>query len=188
MFSRREERSGAGFWILAAGLAAGVSAVVWLALQRRRRPSAELQQPLNQFFELEDTVIEALRADALLRGRAIDVAAIASGIIELSGTVETEEEAHHAVEVVQGVNGVRTVLNRLDLGEFENRLRSGRGESAAGGSSRWYGMGVGMGRRRQSASTDPARRDDHADLLDEAITADPEEMTADLNEEAPTAG
>ena len=184
MFVERQKRSGAGFWILAAGLAAGLTAAILYGARRRRR--APGQEAVGDFFELEDAVIEALRADTTLRGRAIDVSGIAPGIIELTGSVETEEEAHHAVDVVQAVTGVRTVLNRLDLAEFENRVRRATNRQPAGASSRWYGMGVGMGRRRQSSTTDPARRDDHADMVADAIGPDPEEIIADLNEEQTT--
>ncbi|MGH7461345.1 MAG: hypothetical protein ACREMA_09995, partial [Longimicrobiales bacterium] len=55
------------------------------------------------------------------------------------------------------------------------------GESTAG--SRWYGMNVGMGRRRQSPQTDPAQRDDHADLLDQALAPKTEDALADLTQE-----
>jgi hypothetical protein len=44
-------------------------------------------------------------------------------------------------------------------------------------------MNVGMGRRRQSAETDPAQRDDHADLLDQALSPDPDAALADLKQE-----
>lgn len=182
MFGQKRERSGAAFWVLAAGAAVGIGAVIWMGMRRKGR--AEFVG-LPERGGIEDDVIEALRRDTVLRARAIDVASIAPGIIELSGTVDSEEEAHHAVEVVQRVAGIRTVLNRLDLSEVEQRLNRKRTTSTvgAGSGSRWYGMGVGTGRRRQSPSTDPDRRDDSVELREEAILPDPEEIIADLNEE-----
>src|SRR5262245_2214778 len=169
MFKHKTER-GAAFWILAAGVLAGFATATVLGLRaRRRRPETAVSRRLS---ELEDAVIDMLRSDPLLRTRAIDVAAVAPGIVELTGAVESEEEAHHAVEVIQGIVAVRTVLNRLNVGDCERRLRRQRGgaERSEAGGSRWYGMGVGMGRRRQARVTDPDRRDDRADMVDTALT------------------
>lgn len=187
MASQQESGARGTFWVLAAGALVGVGAALWYGLRRSRQPAA-----ISADGGLEDNVIAALRRDTVLRGHAIDVAAIAPGIIELTGTVETEEEAHHAVDVVQAVSGVRTVLNRLDLLEFERRVRQ-RGRATAGAGTggnnpRWYGQGVGMGRRRQSRATDPAQRDDHDDLLDEALRPNPEDIVAELNEERENEG
>lgn len=166
MFKRKKDK-GAALWLLAAGVLAGFATATLLGLRRRRRRA---EAPSGRLAELEDAVIRALRADPILRTRAIDVAAVAPGIVELTGSVETEEEAHHAVDVVQGILVVSTVLNRLNLGEFERRLRKQRGTARPEASgSRWYGMGVGMGRRRQSRTTDPDRRDDRADMIDNAL-------------------
>ncbi len=190
MFKRKKE-SGAAIWLVAAGVLAGFATATVLALRARRRRADGL--PSGELGELEKAVIKALRSDSTLRSRPIDVAAVAPGIVELSGSVETEEEAHHAVDVVQGVAVVRTVLNRLNLGEVERKLRRHRavGGRPEGAGSRWYGMGVGMGRRRQSPSTDPDRRDDHADMVDDALAPSREEAIneaidlADAVDEAP---
>ena len=185
MFSRQEEeqeqRSGRAIWLLAAGAAIGIGAAIWFGLRQGRREG----QSTGDLRDIEDSVIDALRKDEILRNRAIDVAGIASGIVELSGTVETEDEAHHAVAVVQRLAGVRTVLNRLDLSEFEQRLnrkRSAAG-STPGSGSRWYGMGVGTGRRRQGVSTEVPLIDDRVQLIEEATLPDPEEIIEELNEE-----
>jgi BON domain len=180
MFKSKKEH-GAALWILAAGVLAGFATATILTLRARRQrgPGAA---PVERLGALENAVIKALRSDAVLRTRAIDVAAVAPGIVELTGAVESEEEAHHAVDVVQGIAVVRTVLNRLNVGEFERRLRRQRGGGKAEGGSRWYGMGVGMGRRRQARSTDPDRRDDRADMVESALTPRLEDVIEEVNE------
>ena len=179
MFGDRKQKAGTAFWFLAAGVVVGLTTAMVLGYRTSRRRGAERT---SDQWPLEDGVIDALRHDAVLRGRGIDVAGIAPGIIELSGIVETDDEAHHAVEVAQSVQGVRTVVNRLDLAEFEKRRQRGRQRPDGSGSSRWYGMGVGMGRKRQSDVTEPAQRDDHADLVDEALRPDPVEALEDVVE------
>jgi hypothetical protein len=44
-------------------------------------------------------------------------------------------------------------------------------------------MGVGMGRRRQARSTDPDRRDDRADMVENALTPRLEDVLEDVNEQ-----
>ena len=64
---------------------------------------------------------------------------------------------------------MRTVLNRLDVLEEVERVESARRQPDGPGTPRadshWLGLGVGMGRRRQGRATDPARRDDRADIV-----------------------
>jgi hypothetical protein len=181
MFGERKRKVGTAFWFLAAGFAVGLGTAIVLGVRGRQQRRREGRPDL---WPLEDGVIDALRQDDLLRARGIDVAAIAPGIIELTGSVQNQDEAHRAVDVAQGVDGVRTVVNRLDLAESEQHRarvrRVSQKQGAEGG--RWYGMGVGMGRRRQSPVTDPAQRDDHADLLEEALLPDPEEAIAEATE------
>ena len=43
--------------------------------------------------DLEERVLEAFRNDPILSERAIDIGAIGEGIIELTGWVDTEDEA-----------------------------------------------------------------------------------------------
>lgn len=166
MALRRRKRRETTTWIVVAGVAAGVAAATWLGMRLARKrgmlPSGELRR-------LEKSVIRQLREDPILRTRGVDVAAIAPGIVELSGVVDTMEESHHAVDVVQAIAGVRTVVNRLDLGEFATRRQRRRNGAELTGAQRWYGMGVGMGRRRQGRETDPARRDDKADIISDEL-------------------
>lgn len=180
---RKRKRQQAANWVIVAGVAAGVSALAYMAYQvisRRRAPTPGLRR-------LEQSVVKQLLEDEVLGSRGIEVAAVAPGLIELSGTVSSEDESHHAAEVVQTVHGVHTVLNRLDIAELESRLRKGRrrviGTEPA---LRWYGGGVGMGRRRQGRQTDPSRRDDHVDMVEHELEPDTSEALEDVMQERAT--
>ncbi|MEX2281547.1 MAG: BON domain-containing protein [Gemmatimonadota bacterium] len=179
MARKGESKTGPAFWLVVAGVAAGIAAAIYF----RRRTVRDRAQIPPGLRKLEDAVLDALRADDVLRERGVDVAAIAPGIMELTGTVENEEEAHHAVAIVQSVDGVRTVLNRLDLTSHDRLRRRPVAAGESGVGSRWYGMSVGMGRRRQGKSTDPTQRDDHADMLDQSLEPDAEEAMADVVQE-----
>jgi hyperosmotically inducible protein len=61
-------------------------------------------------------VKNALGADPLVKARKIDVDTL-EGIVILTGVVETEEEAERAVEIAQGIAGVKEVKNNLQLGK-----------------------------------------------------------------------
>src|SRR5688572_23005021 len=84
---------------------------------RRLRPARLRRMAVEQeeLTGLEDKVLDAFLADGVLSERGIDVGAISYGIIELSGSVWTEEEADHAVHLANSVAGVKTVVNRLDV-------------------------------------------------------------------------
>lgn len=154
---------------LVVGVAAGAAAAVyfgWRGLRRRRSRSEPGATP---FAALEEATVEALRADEHAGRRAIDVAALGDGIIELTGTVATEDEARRAVEVAQRVADVHTVVNRLAIGMVEEhivrtRRRFDDGDPALT-ETHWYGVRVGTGRRRQSVRTDPDRNDDRVERL-----------------------
>ncbi|HVE79657.1 MAG TPA: BON domain-containing protein [Gemmatimonadaceae bacterium] len=115
-------------------------------------------------YELEERVLEAFRNDPVLSERAIDIGAVATAIVELSGWVEDEGEAEHAVTVARGVPGIETVVNRLTVREEEEEADDAAERFAAGDpaltEARWEGQQVGTGRRRQGTSADPDR---HAD-------------------------
>src|SRR4051812_36783964 len=104
---------------------------------------------------LEERVLEAFRNDPILSERAVDIGSIGDGIIELAGWVETEEEAEHAVTIARGVPDVDTVVNRITIGDEEERFRdaarrgAGREPGAAG--ARRGSRAVGKGRRRPGA-------------------------------------
>ena len=128
---------------------------------RPGRLRRELQEQ-TELTSLEDAVLDAFLADELLGERGIDVGAISRGIIELSGSVWTEEEADRAVRAAQRVPGVETVVNRLDVEDDGHRHGRGplRDDESARRETRWTGLGSGMGRRRQGRETDPDRPDD----------------------------
>lgn len=130
---------------------------------------------------LEERVLEEFQEDAVLRERAIDIGAIGTGVIELTGWVDSDEESRHASAVARRVPGVSSVVNRLSVGDEDliddedfERGETGRasGEAAdettddrtetneplAGG--HWEGNRIGTGRRRQGTSDE---RDRHAD-------------------------
>lgn len=118
----------------------------------------------DEFAVLEERVLEAFRNDPVLSERAVDIGAVGDGIIELSGWVNSADETDHAVTLARGVPGVDTVVNRLTVGEEEALLQENASRVADGDpaltESRWEGMRIGTGRRRQGTSAEPDR---HAD-------------------------
>ena len=107
---------------------------------------------------LEERVLEAFRNDPILSERAIDIGGIGEATIELAGWVTTEDEAEHAVTLARGVPGVSTVLNRIAIGEEEERIKDHARLFAEGDDAhteaRWEGRTVGTGRTRQGTSSD----------------------------------
>jgi hypothetical protein len=125
--------------------------------------------------ELEERVLEAFRNDPILSERAIDIGGIGEETIELAGWVTTEEEAEHAVVLARGVPGVVTVLNRIAVGDEEERIEDHTRRFAAGDDAlteaRWEGRTVGTGRRRQGTSDEPDRHSDPRNELKERWTS-----------------
>jgi len=62
---------------------------------------------------LEARVLDALARDVVLARRAIRVAVLGMGLVELTGTVLHVAEIGVASEIVEEVDGVDTVLNHL---------------------------------------------------------------------------
>lgn len=62
---------------------------------------------------LEARVLEAFHNDPVLRERAIDIGAIAQGVIELTGWVHADSEVQHAVTIARGVPDVFHVVDQL---------------------------------------------------------------------------
>lgn len=124
----------------------------------------ELMESSESGSELEERVLEAFRNDPILSERAIDIGGIGEATIELAGWVATEQEAEHAVVLARGVPGVDTVLNRIAVGDEEERIQDHGRRFAAGEDAlteaHWDGRTVGTGRRRQGTSDEPDR---HAD-------------------------
>jgi hypothetical protein len=119
---------------------------------------------------LEEQVLEAFEDDPVLSERAIDIGAVGTGVIELTGWVESEEESQRAEAVARRVPGVEAVVNRLSVAEEPETQPVERDEreeealerdtSAPLPGGRWEGQRVGTGRRRQGSSDEPDR---HAD-------------------------
>jgi hypothetical protein len=161
MFRREPDRVAP--WVLAAAAVAGATLISFAFLRIARRRGRRVPSTSALDF-LEDSAVAALRRDPQTGVCAIDVAAIAPGIVELTGNVPTHEVGQRAARLLHALPGVRTVINRLDAGTLEqhladNRNRRARGEPATR-ERQWYGVRVGTGRRRQSADTDPGRLDD----------------------------
>ena len=64
---------------------------------------------------LEERVLRALRAEPDLGARAIEIAVVGDGVVELTGTVRAIEEISRASALVRKVPGVNMVLNRIDV-------------------------------------------------------------------------
>jgi BON domain len=71
------------------------------------------RKPVDDEAELELRVLETFRNDPVLVDRPIDIGAIGTGIIELTGWVDTSQEIRHATTLTRGTIGVHTVVNRL---------------------------------------------------------------------------
>jgi hypothetical protein len=161
MFRREPDRLTP--WVLAIGAVASASAVS-LGVIRLLRQRRRAQRPVTTLDHLEESAVDVLRRDAQTRACAIDVAALAPGIIELTGTVPTYELGQRAARLLHSLAGVNTVINRLETGALEAQLADNRDRRSRGAPEtegrQWYGFRVGTGRRRQSADTEPARDDD----------------------------
>ncbi len=157
-------------WKVGAGVAVGFAAVATGLLLSRsgRRLVKEVWQGRTR-TRLEDRILDRIWSDRTLSRRPIDVREIGAGTVELIGSVRTDEEGHRAVSIAQSVDGVGTVVNRLRTETVETRLADNRRRYEDGDprlhETHWYGGGVGTGRRRQSPTTDPARRDDKVDIV-----------------------
>jgi hypothetical protein len=142
-------------------------------------------------YELEERVLEAFRNDPILSERAIDIGAVTQEIVELSGWVEDEGEAEHAVTVARGVPGVETVVNRLTVREEEEEMDDAAERFAAGDpaltEARWEGQQVGTGRRRQGTSADPDRHADPKVTLEDRWLSAEEALREAADETAGTA-
>lgn len=134
----------------------------------------ELMEP-SFGTELEERVLEAFRNDPILSERAIDIGGIGEETIELAGWVTTEEEADHAVVLARGVPGVSTVVNRIAVGDEEERIEDHTRRFAAGDDAlteaHWEGRTIGTGRRRQGTSDEPDRHSDPRVELKERWTS-----------------
>lgn len=178
MTFKRRERSQTAKWVLVAGVVlTGAAAAYAISRLLKSGPIARRRDMRG----LEKRVIQALLNDERTRAESIDIAAAGRGVVELSGAVESESVARHVIQLVNGVAGVHAVVNRLDIRSLETRLDRNR-KRTGGEATRWYGGSVGMGRRRQAASTDPDRRDDHVALKSRALKPNRDDTLADVEE------
>lgn len=142
-------------------------------------------EPLEPTEELEERVLEAFRNDPILSERAIDIGAIDEGIVELTGWVNSEEEANQAVVVTRGTPGVETVVNRLAVRSEEELIQEMADRYEDGDSSlteaHWEGQNVGTGRRRQGTSAEFDRHEDPRTDLEAAAL---DQIFLDADEEA----
>lgn len=122
------------------------------------------ERPLDPTEELEERVLEAFRNDPILSERAIDIGALDEGIVELTGWVNSADEAEQAVVITRGVPGVDTVVNRLATRSEEDLFDEAAEDYDEGdpalAEGHWEGQGIGTGRRRQGNSSEVDR---HAD-------------------------
>jgi hypothetical protein len=129
----------------------------------------------HRLDELEERVLSAFLADQILGERAVDIAALGSGVVELTGTVNTDEEAAYAVRTALALPGVLTVVNRLatlDTGQAVGAdLRGDEIPGEVAVHAIPEGRVVGMGRRRQGTQTDPDQPDDSGKLREKALDA-----------------
>jgi hypothetical protein len=138
---------------------------------------------------LEERVLEAFNNDPVLAERAVDIGAMGTGVIELAGWVDSDEEAEHAMTIARGVPGVETVVNRLmvedeeqEIGETVRRRQEG---DPALTEARWEGQQVGIGKRRQGRSDEMDRHADPKPDLEDRWLSEREAIrnaADDLNE------
>jgi len=109
------------------GAAAGLGFAAYGLFRMARQPDRGSQRR-TALDVLEEAAVDALRADEITGNCAIDVTAIAPGILELTGSVPDHDTAERAARVLHAVAGVRTVVNRLDtesLHELRSRAAAG---------------------------------------------------------------
>jgi hypothetical protein len=126
---------------------------------------------LNGVEDLEERVLEAFKNDPILSERAVDIGAVEDGIIELTGWVNSDDEAHQAVVIARGVPGVDTVVNRLTIRSeedlFDDAAHRYEDGDPAFTERHWEGQQVGTGRRRQGNSTEIDRHADPRNVLED---------------------
>lgn len=175
---KRRKRSETANLVLAAGVAiTGAAAIYAVSRLLRVAPVARRLGMRG----LEKTVIQALLNDAIATSQPIDIAAVGAGVIEVSGSVEAKSHVRHVIDLINAVPGVHAVLNRLDIRAIDGQLKQNRKRNE-GQSPRWNGGSVGIGKRRQSATTDPARRDDHATMLSRSLQPNRDDVLTDVEE------
>lgn len=151
--------------VVTMAVGAGAAAATAYLLSRRDGDAAAEAETGQRRIErdVRQRLEENVGADSL------SVSALSPSIVELRGSVRTRDEAHDLVERAQDVEGVRTIVNRLDIQEEDRHARDTRSRYADGSPElterHWYGQRVGTGRRRQAPGTDPDRPSDKVPML-----------------------
>lgn len=116
---------------------------------------------------LEEEVLDAFERDPVLSERAIDIASVGTGVIELSGWVHNEAESRRAEAVTRRVAGVEAVVNRLSSEDDpetqppdDDAAHEDEDTSEPLPGAQWEGQRIGTGRRRQGSSSDSDRHSD----------------------------
>jgi hyperosmotically inducible protein len=65
----------------------------------------------NEDDDITARVQSSFNADPLLSASVIDIRT-SQGVVHLSGTVKSEQQRHRAIQLVQGVPGVREIIVR----------------------------------------------------------------------------
>ncbi|HUH13952.1 MAG TPA: BON domain-containing protein [Longimicrobiales bacterium] len=159
--------------VLTVSLGAAGAVALGFYLSRRDRQAAEEGAPETR--RTEERVRQRIHGDGLAHDGTLRISALTPGIVELSGTLREENDAHRAVGLAQEVEGVHTVVNRIEVSEEGSRLARNRDRYEAGEpeltESHWYGQRVGTGRRRQGLGTDPDRPDDKVERMTRELGA-----------------
>jgi len=97
-------------WKVWNGCAVGVMAVLMLvgcATTSSRKSTDEFLDDATITTQVKSSLV----ADPLLSASAISVETT-QGVVHLTGTVKSEQERHRAIQLVQGVAGVREIIVR----------------------------------------------------------------------------
>jgi osmotically-inducible protein OsmY len=97
-------------WKVWNGCAVGVIAVLMLvgcAITSSRESTGEFLDDAAITTKVKSSFV----ADPLLSASAISVETT-QGVVHLTGTVKSEQERHRAIQLVQGVAGVREIIVR----------------------------------------------------------------------------
>ena len=152
------------------GLAAGIGVGLWL--WRRGEVEEVVVGDWAHPADAAERIQRAFDGDPEL-GSRLRVDAISDGVVEILGSVAGRDQRDRAVAMAHNTAGVHTVVNRIVLEPEEARLEENRARNQEGSPSRQhYGMGVGMGTRRQSPDTDPDRPSDRQKLVERELDVD----------------
>lgn len=169
-------------------ISAGVAGGFWL-WRKQAVERGEAGRRWGQPRGSAQDVAEALRKDSKLGRRAIEVDAVAEGVVELTGAVRERSEAERAVGIAQRTTGVYTVVNRLVVDAEESKRAEAKRRWSDGAPDlrerHHYGMGVGMGTRRQSPDTDPDRPSDKQRMIERELDVTRFDEEADVPTRAP---